>query len=39
MHYIYENTTIPFQKVKVMDILFRGVELDCSGKRFEEKVI
>lgn len=38
MRYIHENATSPFMKVKVMDVLFRGIPLDCSGRHFEVKV-
>lgn len=39
MRYIYENATIPFVKVRAMDLLFRGIPLDCSGKHFEVKAV
>lgn len=38
MRYIYGNETSPFMKVKVMDVLFRGIPLNCSGRHFEVKV-
>jgi hypothetical protein len=38
MRYIHENATSPFMKANVMDVLFRGIPLDCSKKYFEVKV-
>lgn len=38
MRYIFENSTTAFMKVKVMDVLFRGIPLDCSGRQFEVRV-
>jgi hypothetical protein len=39
MDYIFENETTPFMKVKAMDVIFKGLELDCSfPHKFEAKV-
>jgi hypothetical protein len=38
MHYLFENETSPFMKVKAMDVLFKGLEFDCSSHKFEARV-
>lgn len=38
MHYLFENETSPFMKVKAMDVMFKGLEYDCSSHKFEAKV-
>lgn len=38
MHYLFENETSPFVKVKAMEIMFKGQEFDCSSHKFEARV-